>query len=62
MVSDAYSNASWAMRYSVDGNRHQLPPVKSWRKFTEWSKSYGPVMSFFLGSTPVIVLGAAETA
>ncbi|KAF8888764.1 cytochrome P450 [Infundibulicybe gibba] len=44
------------------GNRHQLPPAKPWRKFTEWSKSYGPVMSFFLGSTPVIVLGTAETA
>ncbi|KAF8888758.1 cytochrome P450 [Infundibulicybe gibba] len=44
------------------GNRHQLPPVKPWRKFTEWSKLYGPVMSFFLGSTPVIVLGTAETA
>ncbi|KAG6901348.1 hypothetical protein C0995_013207 [Termitomyces sp. Mi166 len=36
------------------GNRHQLPAVKPWRKFAEWNKQYGPAVSIFLGSTPVI--------
>ncbi|KAG6810836.1 hypothetical protein H0H92_010131 [Tricholoma furcatifolium] len=44
------------------GNRYQLPPVKPWRKFAEWSRKYGPVSSIFLGSTPVIILGTAQAA
>ncbi|KAF5379529.1 hypothetical protein D9615_006568 [Tricholomella constricta] len=44
------------------GNRHQLPAVKPWRKFAEWNRQYGAVVSIFLGSTPVIVLGTAQAA
>ncbi|KAI0768206.1 cytochrome P450 [Trametes elegans] len=44
------------------GNKHQVPPVKPWRKFAEWNRQYGPVVSFHLGSTPVIVLGTAQAA
>ncbi|KAF5379528.1 hypothetical protein D9615_006569 [Tricholomella constricta] len=44
------------------GNRHELPPVKPWLKFAEWSRQYGPVVSIFLGSTSVIVLGTAQAA
>ncbi|KAF8888833.1 cytochrome P450 [Infundibulicybe gibba] len=44
------------------GNRHQLPSVKPWRKFAEWNRQYGNVMSFFLGTTPVVVLGTAQAA
>lgn len=44
------------------GNRHQLPAVKPWRKFAEWNGEYGPVVSLFLGRTPVIVLGTAQAA
>ncbi|TFK78780.1 cytochrome P450 [Polyporus arcularius HHB13444] len=44
------------------GNKHQVPTVKPWRKFAEWSKEYGPIFSLHLGSTPVIVLGTAQAA
>ncbi|KAI0321505.1 cytochrome P450 [Amylostereum chailletii] len=44
------------------GNRHQVPAVKPWRKFAEWKQQYGPVLSLWLGRTPVIVLGTAQAA
>ncbi|KZT55003.1 cytochrome P450 [Calocera cornea HHB12733] len=44
------------------GNRHQLPKAKPWRKFAEWNAEYGPVVSIYLGKTPVIVLGTAQAA
>ncbi|OCH92747.1 cytochrome P450 [Obba rivulosa] len=44
------------------GNKHQIPNVKPWRKFAEWNKQYGPVVSLHLGSTPVIILGTAQAA
>ncbi|KAA1474399.1 cytochrome P450 [Dentipellis sp. KUC8613] len=44
------------------GNRHQMPVVKPWRQFAAWNKQYGPVVSLFLGRTPVIVLGTAQAA
>ncbi|TBU46186.1 cytochrome P450 [Dichomitus squalens] len=44
------------------GNKHQVPQIKPWRQFAEWNKHYGPVVSLYLGSTPVIVLGTAQAA
>ncbi|KAH0583191.1 hypothetical protein H2248_011075 [Termitomyces sp. 'cryptogamus'] len=44
------------------GNMHQMPKDKPWLKFLGWSRQYGPVVSIFLGSTPVIVLGTAQAA
>ncbi|EMD37058.1 hypothetical protein CERSUDRAFT_114955 [Gelatoporia subvermispora B] len=44
------------------GNKHQVPSIKPWRKFAEWNRQYGPVVSLRLGSTPVIVLGTAQAA
>ncbi|KDQ32813.1 hypothetical protein PLEOSDRAFT_1033030 [Pleurotus ostreatus PC15] len=44
------------------GNSHQVPAVKPWRKFQAWNEHYGPVVSLFLGSTPVVVLGTPQAA
>ncbi|KAI1792390.1 cytochrome P450 [Ganoderma leucocontextum] len=44
------------------GNKHQVPSIKPWRKFANWNKQYGPVVSLHLGNTPVIVLGTAQVA
>ncbi|KAG6901347.1 hypothetical protein C0995_013206, partial [Termitomyces sp. Mi166 len=44
------------------GNMHQMPSDKPWLKFAEWSRQYGPVVSIFLGSTSIIVLGTAQAA
>ncbi|KAG6819022.1 hypothetical protein H0H93_016256 [Arthromyces matolae] len=44
------------------GNIHQVPTVKPWLKWFEWSRQYGPVISYLLGSTPVIVLNTANAA
>ncbi|KAL0067441.1 hypothetical protein AAF712_005428 [Marasmius tenuissimus] len=46
----------------LTGNTSQMPAVKPWRRFKEWNEIYGPVVSIFLGSTPVIVLGSAQAA
>ncbi|KAJ8495281.1 hypothetical protein ONZ45_g12935 [Pleurotus djamor] len=39
-----------------------MPKSKPWRKFQAWNREYGPVVSLFMGSTPVIVLGTAQAA
>ncbi|KAM5536851.1 hypothetical protein V8D89_009569 [Ganoderma adspersum] len=47
------------------GNKHQVPSIKPWRKFAEWNKQYGPVVSLHLGNTPWadrLVLGTAQAA
>ncbi|KAJ8521498.1 hypothetical protein ONZ45_g1791 [Pleurotus djamor] len=44
------------------GNTYQMPKSKPWRKFQAWNREYGPVVSLFMGSTPVIVLGTAQAA
>ncbi|KAL1939407.1 hypothetical protein VTO73DRAFT_9963 [Trametes versicolor] len=44
------------------GNKYQVPSIKPWRRFAEWNRQYGPVVSLHLGSTPVIVLGTAQVA
>lgn len=36
------------------GNKHQMPATKPWRKFEQLNKEYGPVVSLFFGSTPII--------
>ncbi|KAJ8083009.1 hypothetical protein PM082_008870 [Marasmius tenuissimus] len=46
----------------LTGNTSQMPAVKPWRRFKEWNEIYGPVVSIFLGSTPVIILGSAQAA
>ncbi|KAI5118826.1 hypothetical protein M0805_009404 [Coniferiporia weirii] len=47
-------------------NRAQVPDVEPWKKFVEWSREYksfpGPVISFYLGRTPNIVLNDAKSA
>lgn len=44
------------------GNKHQVPSVKPWRTFEKWNQQFGPIISFYLGRTPVIVLGTAQAA
>ncbi|KAJ7760656.1 cytochrome P450 [Mycena maculata] len=43
-------------------NRPDVPSAYFWKTFRSWSMQYGPVVSFYLGSTPVIVLGTSEAA
>ncbi|KAI8996406.1 cytochrome P450 [Trametes punicea] len=49
-------------RTFLGDNTHEVPPVQPWKKFTEWNKKYGPVVCFYLGRTPVILLGTAQAA
>ncbi|KAL1941273.1 hypothetical protein VTO73DRAFT_7485 [Trametes versicolor] len=49
-------------RSMLGDNTRDVPAVQPWRKFTEWNKTYGPVVSFYLGRTPVIMLGTAQAA
>ncbi|KAF8207028.1 cytochrome P450 [Mycena galopus ATCC 62051] len=43
-------------------NRVNVPRVHFWKTFRSWHSQYGPVVSFYFGQTPVIVLGTAEAA
>ncbi|PIL24617.1 cytochrome P450 [Ganoderma sinense ZZ0214-1] len=43
-------------------NTLDIPRVKPWETFTAWNRKYGPVVSFYLGRKPVIVLGTAQAA
>ena len=41
------------------GNKHQVPPIKPWRKFEEWNKQYGKF--FVLQSGDIVVIDVDRT-
>ncbi|KAJ7813127.1 cytochrome P450 [Mycena olivaceomarginata] len=43
-------------------NRADVPLFHFWKTFRLWNIQYGPVIAFYLGRKPVIVLGTAEAA
>ncbi|KAH9851906.1 cytochrome P450 [Lenzites betulinus] len=49
-------------RSILGDNSRDVPSTKPWKKFTEWNKKYGAVVSFYMGRTPVIIIGTAEAA
>ncbi|KAH9901308.1 cytochrome P450 [Cubamyces lactineus] len=49
-------------RSILGDNMRDIPAVQPWKQFTAWNKQYGPVVSFYLGRTPVIMLGTAQAA
>ncbi|TFY62175.1 hypothetical protein EVG20_g6798 [Dentipellis fragilis] len=45
------------------GDHHlQVPDLEPYKKFAEWAKQYGPIISFWFGRTPVIVLHSYQAA
>ncbi|ESK98378.1 cytochrome p450 [Moniliophthora roreri MCA 2997] len=44
------------------GNLLQIPVLRSYPKFREWAKEYGPIFSLRLGPQTIIVLNTAEAA
>lgn len=38
------------------GNKHELPSNHPWIKFQEWSRTYGPIYTVWLGRRPTIVI------
>ncbi|KAJ7672234.1 cytochrome P450 [Mycena polygramma] len=49
-------------RRFLSDNRTDLPVSHLWKTFRSWNQRYGPVVSFYLGRTSVIVLGTVEAA
>ncbi|KAJ7802217.1 cytochrome P450 [Mycena olivaceomarginata] len=49
-------------RRFLGDNRADVPLIHFWKRFRLWNIQYGPVISFYLGRQPVIVLGTAEAA
>ncbi|KAJ7116691.1 cytochrome P450 [Mycena epipterygia] len=49
-------------RRILGDNRADVPISYFWKTFRSWHTKYGPVVSLYLGRTPVIVLGTAEAA
>ncbi|KAL4940301.1 cytochrome P450 [Aspergillus oleicola] len=43
------------------GNIHQLPIYNPWKRLAKWHEEYGPVITFNVGSFPVVVVGSLET-
>jgi cytochrome P450 len=44
------------------GNRLQLPKSKPWIQFQEWSKTYGPIFTIWIGRKPTIVISDPNIA
>ncbi|KAJ7895083.1 cytochrome P450 [Mycena leptocephala] len=49
-------------RHFLRDNRADFPLSYFWKTFQSWHQKYGPVVSFYLGPIPVIVLGTADAA
>jgi cytochrome P450 len=44
------------------GNRHQLPKSKPWIQFQEWSKTYGPIFTIWIGRKPTVIISDPNIA
>lgn len=44
------------------GNKLQLPTSKPWMQFQEWSKTYGPIFTIWIGRKPTIILSDPNIA
>ncbi|KAL4899836.1 cytochrome P450 [Aspergillus multicolor] len=44
--------------WPIIGNIHQLPLRDPWRKVHEWHQTYGPILTFWIGPVPVVVLSS----
>ncbi|KAL4994626.1 cytochrome P450 [Aspergillus recurvatus] len=44
----------------IIGNVHQMTVRDPWKRFAEWHERYGPVVCFWVGPFPVIVLSTME--
>jgi hypothetical protein len=44
------------------GNRLQLPKSKPWIQFQEWSKTYGPIFTIWIGRRPTVVISDPNIA
>lgn len=44
------------------GNKLQLPRSKPWVQFQEWSKTYGPIYTIWIGRRPTIILSDTVVA
>ncbi|RAL00821.1 cytochrome P450 [Aspergillus ibericus CBS 121593] len=49
-------------RLPLLGNLHQAPKTLPWRIFTEWSKTYGPIMSAQFGRQTLILITSPTIA
>ncbi|KAF9454479.1 cytochrome P450 [Macrolepiota fuliginosa MF-IS2] len=43
-------------------NRWNVPFYQPWKRYNEWHRIFGDVISFWLGGTPIIVLGSLQAA
>ncbi|KAF7310098.1 Cytochrome P450 [Mycena indigotica] len=46
----------------LTGNLHQLPTVKQWLVYAEWSKQYGPIMTLQILNRVTILITSAKVA
>jgi cytochrome P450 len=44
------------------GNKLQLPKSKPWIRFQEWSKTYGPIFTIWIGRKPTVVISDPNIA
>ncbi|KAF9894332.1 hypothetical protein FE257_007835 [Aspergillus nanangensis] len=46
----------------IIGNLHQIPTTNPWETYQKWHRTYGPIISFRLGSRLIISIGSHEVA
>ncbi|PYH46227.1 cytochrome P450 [Aspergillus saccharolyticus JOP 1030-1] len=44
------------------GNLHQLPRRDTWRTLKSWHDRFGPIITVWMGSRPMVILGSFECA
>jgi len=57
----AKENAPRPVSYTNSRKRFAVTQVKLWYKFEEWSNKYGPMITVWIGRSPVLVLNDAWT-
>jgi len=38
------------------GNKHQIPKTSPWLQFEQWSRTYGPIFTLWIGRKPTIII------
>lgn len=44
------------------GNKLQIPKRKPWVQFEEWSRTYGPIYTLWIGRKPTLIISDAQVA
>jgi hypothetical protein len=44
------------------GNRFDIPKTKPWLQFEQWSRTYGPIFTIWIGRKPTLIISDPQVA